>query len=195
MANYGAVVLAGGLARRMGGQDKGLIMLGGKPMVEWTLRVLKQSTPDIVINANRNLDDYRAFAVPVISDQHSGHLGPLAGLYSAMQVLKNDVVFMCPCDSPFIQNQLLERLQSAMNTTDTEIAVAHDGDRLQPVFAMVSRSLSESLNDFLNSGERKIDKWYSLHRWQAVDCSDCLASFRNINTEDERQVAELEISS
>jgi len=193
MADVGAVVLAGGLARRMEGQDKGLVMLGDKPMVRWTLDVVSQFTSDIVINANRNKKAYSAFKVPVIEDQHEGHVGPLAGLYAAMHTLSNDYIFMCPCDSPFLQLGLLNKLKAACDAGSAEIYVAHDGDRLQPVFAMVSSALADSLDNFLYSGERKIDTWYGLHQMQEVDCSDCLASFRNINTEEERLAAEQDI--
>jgi len=171
-------------------------------MVRWTLDIVKQFTDDIVINANRNQDVYQALGVPLIADQHEGHLGPLAGLYAAMQVLNNDFIFMCPCDSPFVQLSLIEKLNDALINNDgkpasnhnVEITVAHDGERLQPVFAMVSRDLADSLDSFLRRGERKIDKWYGMHNMVAVDCSDCAASFRNINTEEERVAAELEIT-
>jgi len=188
VADVGVVILAGGLARRMQGQDKGLVKLCDKPMVQWTLDVVRQFSNDIVINTNRNHDAY-------------GHLGPLAGLYAAMQVLDNDYIFMCPCDSPFVELTLLNKLNEALNNGDTnsssktvEIAVAHDGDRLQPVFAMVSSALADSLDNFLLSGERKIDKWYGMHNMLAVNCHDCAASFRNINTEEERIAAELDIA-
>ena len=194
MTDVGAVILAGGLARRMQGQDKGLIVLGDKPMVQWTLEVVQQFTADVVINANRNHSAYQALGVPVINDEHEGHLGPLAGLYAAMQTLHNDYVFMCPCDSPFVQAALPTKLVDALANCHADIVVAHDGERLQPVFSVVSRSLSKSLDNFLRSGERKIDKWYGMHNMLAVDCSDCAASFRNINTEEERLAAELEIT-
>ncbi len=193
MADIGAVILAGGLARRMGGQDKGLVMLGDKPMVHWALDTVADLTSDIAINANRNHKTYEAFGKPVIGDLHEGHLGPLAGLYAAMQTLTNQHIFMCPCDSPFLQRSLLSKLQQAVQSSQADICVAHDGERLQPVFAMVSSELSASLNDFLNSGQRKIDKWYSHHNMLSVDCSDCQDSFRNINTEEERQAAEQEL--
>ncbi len=198
MADVGVVILAGGLARRMQGQDKGLVVLGNKPMVQWTLDVVSQFTSDVVINANRNHKAYQSLGVPVVADEHAGHLGPLAGLYAAMQSLSNDYIFMCPCDSPFVQIALLNKLNDALtnaaNESDVEIVVAHDGDRLQPVFAMVSVDLADSLDNFLLSGERKIDKWYGMHNMLAVDCSDCTDSFRNINTEEERLAAELEIT-
>lgn len=194
MADIGAVILAGGLARRMGGQDKGLVELGNKPMVCWTLDAVEHLTSDIVINANRNREIYESFGKPVINDLHEGHLGPLAGLYSAMQSLSRQHVFMCPCDSPFVQPSLLAKLKQAVDNSDGDIFVAHDGERLQPVFAIVSASLSGSLDEFLKSGERKIDKWYSAHNMIGVDCSDCQDSFRNINTEEERLAAEQELS-
>ena len=98
----GAVVLAGGLARRMGGQDKGLVELGNRPMVSWAIAAVQSRVHQVVINANRNHDAYKALGCDVVADRHSGHIGPLAGLSAAMHYLDTDYVFMCPCDSPFI---------------------------------------------------------------------------------------------
>jgi len=121
----GAVVLSGGLARRMGGQDKGLIVLNGRAMASWVIDVVKPEVHQIVINANRNESEYRQLGAEVINDRHEGHIGPLAGLSAAMHFLNTDYVFMCPCDSPFIEKPLINALGMACLNDEVDIAVAH----------------------------------------------------------------------
>jgi len=194
-ATVGAVILAGGLARRMGGVDKGLVMLAGKPMVQHTLETLRPRVASIIINANRNTGDYEKFGVPVVADRHAGHLGPLAGLSAAISALETDYVFMCPCDSPFLQIALFDALTSGCIDSNADLAVPYDGERLQPVFCVVHRRVQSSLDRFLESGERKIDRWFSSHTVQQVRAEAFSESFRNINTEEERLLAEQTINA
>lgn len=193
--SVGAVVLAGGLARRMEGQDKGLIELHGRPMASWVIQAIEPMVHRLVINANRNESLYAALGAPVVADAMEGHLGPLAGLSAGIQALGTDYVFMCPCDSPFIEPDLVNRLGTELVAQEADIAVAHDGERLQPVFSLVAASTSESLLSFLESGERKIDKWYAMQKMIEVDAHQHQLSFRNINTEEERLLAEKELIS
>ena len=195
----GAVVLAGGLARRMGGVDKGLVRLGERTMVEHVLAAVRPCVDALVVNANRNGGDYAALAAAhdasVVADRRSGHPGPLAGLAAALHALDTERVFMCPCDSPFVLPALVARLDEACAEPDVDIAVAHDGERLQPVFCVVERGLLDSLERFLDADRRKIDAWFAEERVREVDCRDLAASFRNINTEEERLAAERELTA
>lgn len=188
--SVGAVILAGGLARRMGGQDKGLIEIAGKPMVQYALEVQQPLVDSLVINANRNIEDYERLGVRVIKDTLADHQGPLAGLSAAIDALDTDYVIMCPCDSPFMQKDLMISLIASCVRSDSDIAVAHDGQRLQPVFCVVHRRVKDSLNEFLLSGERKIDKWFLHHSVCKVDATNFTRSFVNVNTEEERLNAE-----
>jgi len=185
-AEIGCVLLAGGLARRMGGRDKGLIPLGTKPMVQWVLAAVQPQVNTVLINANRHHDRYAQFGVAVAEDCMPGHLGPLAGLLTGLRRLNQAYVFMCPCDSPLVPGTMVQRLYNGLRDAAADIAVAHDGTRMQPVFCLVKQSMSESLSRFLQSGERKIDRWYSLENTVTVDFSDYLDAFNNINTEEER---------
>jgi len=191
----GVVVLAGGLARRMGGVDKGLVEVAGKPMVQWTVDALRPFAASLVINANRNIEQYSRFAAPVITDQHGGHLGPLAGLAAGIQALPTELVMMCPCDSPFIQAALLQRLAKACSEPSVDVAIAHDGERAQPVFCVVHRRVQSSLLSFLDAGERKIDRWTATQQQQHVACNDLTMCFTNINTEAERLAAEQQLTA
>jgi molybdopterin-guanine dinucleotide biosynthesis protein A len=112
-----------------------------------------------------------------------------------MAYLDTDYVLMCPCDSPFIQSALISDLINEGIAADAEIAVAHDGERLQPVFCMAHSRLRESLDTFLDAGERKIDRWFLQHSLLEVDARKYTRSFRNINTEKERISAEKELLS
>lgn len=189
----GAVVLAGGLARRMGGNDKGLITLAGRSMVQHVIDALRPAVSAMVINANRHAARYAEHGLPVVADTHADHQGPLAGLAAGCAALETNLVFMCPCDSPFVTVSLVERLRRGLG--DADIAVAHDGERLQPVFAVVRRSRAESLDAFLASGERKIDRWYASERCVEVDASAESQAFRNINTPEDLAEAESLIRS
>ncbi|MFK7816277.1 MAG: molybdenum cofactor guanylyltransferase MobA [Gammaproteobacteria bacterium] len=191
--NVTGMILAGGKARRMGGQDKGLIDINGQAMIQYVLDVLKPQVNEILINANRNVSTYEKFGYPVISDQLEDYQGPLAGIAAAIEASNTNYICTCPCDGPLIAHDLVTRLYSAMEssnaktpTTEVEIAVAHDGQRLQPVYALISCSLHQSLLDYLSDGERKIDRWYAQHNFKAVDFSDKQDCFININTPEEQ---------
>jgi len=192
--DLGAVILAGGKARRMGGTDKGLVTLGDRPMAAWVLAALNPIVDSIVINANRNTDQYRALGVPVISDVIDDFPGPLAGLLSACEHLRAAQIIMCPCDSPFVTSALICALATSASAAPSKVAVAHDGERLQPVFACVPRDLRHSLRNFLQRGERKIDLWYQEVGYIAVDCSAYRSQFDNINTPEERDAAEHQLT-
>ncbi|WP_428608182.1 molybdenum cofactor guanylyltransferase MobA, partial [Sedimenticola sp.] len=105
-----AVILAGGMARRMGGQDKGLIDLDGRPLIAHVLERIQPQVAQVVINANRNLEQYAAFGHPVISDTLSDFQGPLAGFLAVMQQIDSDFIVTLPCDGPCLPDNLVERL-------------------------------------------------------------------------------------
>ena len=190
-----AVVLAGGRARRMGGEDKGLIEVAGKPMVVHAIDVLRPQTAEVIVNANRNADTYRAITeCRVIADRVGGFAGPLAGMASALEASATRLLLTAPCDSPLVTAELGPRLHAAMVRDDAEIAVAHDGERMQPVFALLTRNLLPDLVAFLQAGERKIDTWYASRRAVVADLSDTLDTFLNVNTPQERDRVELRLA-
>lgn len=189
----GAVILAGGLSRRMRGRDKGLIPLAGRPMIQWVLDAVTPQVQQLIVNANRNLDEYRQLGVDVFPDSESGHLGPLAGLLTGMQNLSTEHILMCPCDSPFVPAELVARLRASLETAAADIAVVHDGERMQPVFCLARCSLAADLSAFLSSGERKIDRWFAKQKTVESDFSDLSSAFQNINSEAELEAAELSL--
>ena len=187
------VILAGGQARRMGGQDKGLVMLNGKPMVEIIIDIIKPQTAKLLINANRNHDRYSQYDLELVADELSGFCGPLAGMASALKTINTDYMVTAPCDSPFIPLDLVQRLADALENKSTEISVAHDGERIQPVFCMLKKTLLQSLTDYLAAGERKIDRWFKQHDFAIADFSDKPETFDNINTHEDVESALLKL--
>ena len=182
-----AVILAGGQGRRMGGQDKGLIEFNGKPLVTILIDSLEPQIDSILINANRNRDRYLTFGYPVISDQLEDYQGPLAGFASAMNAVDTDFILTLPCDGPLLAEDYVARFITSQAEIGSAICVAHDGERLQPVHALIRVDLLTSLNEFLDNGERKIDHWYAMHDFVSTDFTDCADMFRNINTPSDQE--------
>ena len=183
MKEISGIVLAGGLGRRMGGVDKGLKELRGKPMVQWVLERLAPQVDELVINANQNLERYRAFGAHVVSDEIGGFAGPLAGLHAGLKAVKHPLAVTAPCDSPFLPSDLVSRLRNELKAND--LAVAKTGSQPHPVFALVRRECRESLEAFLAQGGRKIDAWYASLKVVEVSFDDEADAFRNINTPEE----------
>ena len=176
------VILAGGQARRLGGIEKGLVEVAGRPMIEWIIDTLVPQVDAVLINANRNPDRYRQYGFPVVVDRLANFQGPLAGFAAALEDVPADAAILTvPCDSPVPPPELAARLLDALEGGNAELAVAHDGERLQPVYALIPACLRDSLDAFLASGERKIDLWYARHRMATADFSDRRDHFLNLN--------------
>ena len=178
------LVLAGGLGRRMGGVDKGLQLLNGKPMVAWVLERLKPQVGTLLINANQNSEVYESFGYGVIADRIGGFAGPLAGTHAGLTACTTPLLATVPCDSPFLPLDLVARLHSGLEREGAELAVARSGGQLQPVFALVRREALQSLTAFLTGGGRKVDAWFANLAVATVDFPD-VQSFANINTREE----------
>jgi molybdenum cofactor guanylyltransferase len=179
------VVLAGGLARRMGGADKGLIEFAGKPMISHVLDRLHPQVDEILINANRETERYAAFGYPIIRDEIAGYAGPLAGLHSGMCAAQHEFVMTIPCDSPFLPTDLASRLMQSLVNSNAELAVAKTGTQAQPVFCLCRKSLKANLQNFIQNGGRKIDAWYGALKVVEVAFDDQPEAFANINTPEE----------
>lgn len=184
------LVLAGGQGSRMGGLDKGLVPVAGRRMVDWVVEALAPQVGPILVNANRHADQYRALGHPVIPDALGGYAGPLAGMAAGLAACTTDYLLTVPCDSPFLPPDLGPRLYAALAPEAAEVAVPTAAGRLQPVFALLDRRLLGSLTVFLESGGRKIDRWFETRRMVSVDCSDEAAAFSNVNTPEDREAAE-----
>lgn len=188
------VILAGGRGQRMGGVDKGLMPLAGKPMVAHALAALRPQVATIMINANRNLDQYATLGCQVTADAIGDYYGPLAGMASAMELAATKYVLTVPCDSPLMANDLAARLYQALSQGNAEISVAHDGERLHPVFALLQCDLLPSLREYLQRGERKIDHWFARHKLAIAYFADEPETFVNVNNPQERATVEARLA-
>jgi molybdopterin-guanine dinucleotide biosynthesis protein A len=177
------LVLAGGQGRRMGGVDKGLQPLRGKPMAQWALERLAPQVDELLINCNQNLEAYARFGRRLVPDEIGGFAGPLAVLHAGLKAAAHPLVVTVPCDSPYLPLDLVSRLCVAI--PDKDLAVAKTGDQPHPVFSLVRKDVLQSLEAFLAGGGRKIDAWYASLRTIEVSFDDEADAFRNINTREE----------
>ena len=180
------VILAGGRGTRMGGIDKGLVEVAGLPMVEHILSAVERQAEAVAINANRSTERYARYGYPVIPDRMDGFQGPLAGMASALEAAATEFVLFVPCDSPLVDASLGPRLHAVLAERRADVAVAHDGERMHPVFVLLRRTVRSGLEDFLARGERKIDRWFAEEKTEVVDFSDFPDMFLNVNREEDR---------
>lgn len=176
------VILAGGLARRMNQQDKGLLLYRGLPLVGYAINALSPLVTELFISANRHTDIYSQFGYQVLTDKNQQFDGPLAGVLSALSVCQSPVLVVMPCDSPLIKTGHLQKLITGLGNESADIAVAFDGQRQHNVFLALKTTLQDSLAAYLASGERKIDNWLIQQHLTQVDFSQEKAVFANINS-------------
>jgi molybdenum cofactor guanylyltransferase len=184
------LILAGGRGSRMGHVDKGLQPFRGEPMVAHVLRRLGAQTGAMAINANQHPEAYAAFGVPVWADDLQGFEGPLAGLGTGLRRCTTPLLATAPCDSPFLPDDLVQRLHHALEDSGADLALAEtleageDGVlRVQPhpVFVLMKTSALPHLSAYLAGGGRRMDGWYPAIQTVRVRFDDASA-FRNINT-------------
>ena len=176
------LILAGGRAERMGGRDKGLLPLAGEPLIAHGIRRLKPQVAEVVISANRNLETYREQGCRVISDDLQMRFwGPLAGMLAGMRVMETPWLLTAPCDSPLLPPDYAARMWAALTREQATAAVAVDGGRWQPVFALLSVDLREDLAAWLATGEGGVSRWLQRQRPALVDFADRPALFHNVN--------------
>lgn len=192
-AQVTALILAGGMGKRMGGQDKGQLEFHGQPLIEFVLEAIRPQVKTILINANRHQQEYARYGYPVVSDLLKDYQGPLAGFVVGLNASATPYVVTLPCDGPLVAPDLLARLLTAIDRDGADIAVAHDGERLQPVYALLPTRLLPDLENYLAGGDRKIDRWYAQHHMALADFSDTPQMFMNINTPDDRRRLQQEV--
>lgn len=174
------VVLAGGRAKRMGGQDKGLVELNGLPLFQQVIKRLAPQVSEIAISANRNIQRYQSVGLKVIGDTLPDYPGPLAGILSAMKALDSEWFLVCPCDTPNIPDDLAARLWDARGQSPA--VWVNDGERDHPTIALVHRKLADPLANYLAVGERRVMVFLREAGGHAVAFPDRRESFININS-------------
>ena len=175
-----AVILAGGQASRMDGEDKGLIVFRELPLIAHVVNITKPKVNQTLISANRNIEEYANFG-KVISDDLEGYQGPLAGISKALKVCSTPYLLVFPCDSPLIDAALIDSLIEKMEVTKADICVAHDGSIMHATFALMQTKLEKNLEEFLEEGGRKMAFWYRQQNLERIDVSSHLEVLTNIN--------------
>lgn len=176
------VILAGGRGRRMQGADKGLVMFEGRPLIEHVISALRPQVGAILISVNRNQARYREYGYPVIADDDDNFSGPLAGMARGMAAATTPCILAVPCDAPRLPATLAEDLCRALLAQHARLSVVHDGTRVQPVFALLHRTLLADLQYYLASGGRRVDAWTAQQSAATADFSAQPEAFMNLNT-------------
>ena len=193
---YG-LVLAGGLARRMGGGDKGLIRIGRESILERALARLGPQCAGVVINANGDPARFAPFALPVVADDIEGFAGPLAGILAGLDWLAANApaigwIASVPGDCPFLPRDLVSRLHAARTAADVPLACAKSGEWRHPVVGLWTVDLRADLRRaVVTEGLRKIEVWTARHgvalaEWPA----EPVDPFFNVNTPEDAAQAQ-----
>lgn len=168
------VLLAGGQSRRMGGGDKCLLELAGKPLLTHVIERLKPQTGGLVLNANGDPGRFASFGLPVIADPVDGFAGPLAGVLAGFTWAKENApqarwIVTAATDTPFFPQDLVARLLDATKGQYPAIALASSGGRMHPVFGLWPTALMDDLHQALEDGVRKVLHWTDRHTLASVE--------------------------
>ena len=182
----------------MGGVEKGLLLLQQKPLIAHVIARLQPQVDEIFINANREIEQYQTFGLPVFQDENGEFIGPLAGFSLGLQHAKHDYVLTVPCDSPLLPHDLAPRLLNSMMESRMDIAFASTDGNTHPVFCLMKKSVLPSLLAYIESGERKVSAWQKSQKNVEVDFSDCplqhgTSAFVNLNTFEDLSTLELRL--
>ncbi|MEP3265513.1 MAG: molybdenum cofactor guanylyltransferase MobA [Hyphomicrobiales bacterium] len=195
------VLLAGGLSRRMGGGDKGLIPLGGKPVMAHAFDRLKAQTGNVIINANGDPNRFAGFAAPIVPDTIDGFAGPLAGVLAGLRYAQKleqvpSFIVTAAADTPFFPDNLVAALKSKADDEQT-VVLATSNDRRHPTFGLWPVMLADDLDTWLQDEKnRKVLLWVERHNWATADFKSIhlddltIDPFFNINTPEDFETAQ-----
>lgn len=191
------VILAGGLARRMGGGDKALLPLGEGTLLDAVIARARPQVASLVLNANGDPTRFARFGLEVVADPVGGFVGPLAGVLAGMEAaLRHDPplpwVASLAADTPFFPHDLVARMLEAVEREEAALACAASNGRTHPVFGLWPTRLAVDLRRaLLEEGLRKIDLWTARYRLAVVDWPcEPFDPFFNVNTPEELAEAE-----
>ncbi len=192
--NMIGVILAGGLARRMGGQDKAFLMLQGAPLLDRAIVRLGRQVDTLAINSNSDAALFERFALPLIPDLDDTRAGPLAGVLAGLSHAESagaSHIVTVAVDTPFFPDDLISRLCAAAKGQGVPLACAATGERTHPVFGLWPVALRDNLAAALDNGERKVDRWTAQHGCAIATFEpDPFDPFFNVNTPDDLAEAE-----
>jgi molybdenum cofactor guanylyltransferase len=180
-ARPNGLILAGGQGRRMGGRNKGWIPWRGKPLILHALERLQPQVQTLAISAQSSMDHYRRLGFPLLADRYPDFRGPLAGVAEGLLWSQGRNLLCVPVDAPQAPLDLAVRLGRELGDSHAEVALAHDGQRLQPLFALLRTSLADDLLRDMANGPQAAGAWFSSRRHVIVDFSDQPGAFINLN--------------
>jgi molybdopterin-guanine dinucleotide biosynthesis protein A len=188
------VVLAGGLARRMGGGDKGLSLIEGRTIIARLLDRLRPQCGGLLLNANGDPGRFAALDVPVVADSIPDFAGPLAGVLAGLDWASQnrpEVAWIATAagDTPFLPADFVARLQDARETSRAALACAASGGRSHPVNGLWPVALREALRASLAKGERKVGRWVAEHGAAFAEWSGDPDPFFNVNAPEDLEQA------
>jgi len=182
------ILLAGGLARRMGGGDKCLRLLGGETILSRIISVVAPQVEVLALNANGDPDRFASYGLPVVADTIEGNAGPLAGVLAGMEWAAKHYpncpwVMTVPTDAPFLPNDLVSRMRGAVAEERSDLACAASGDRTNPVCGLWPVRLREALREAMTAEDiRKVDVWTGRYSLSIIEFStDPFDPFFNTN--------------
>jgi len=190
------VLLAGGQSQRMGGGDKNLRLLGGKPMLAHVIERAKPQVDTLVLNANGDPQRFASFGLPIIADSVTGFVGPLAGVlagldWAAAHLPDAELVASFATDAPFFPRDLVRRLAVALEEGGFDLACAQSNGQAHPVFGLWPVSLREALREALAGGLRKVDRWTVRYKLVEVEfLAEPVDPFFNANSPEDLAEAE-----
>lgn len=191
------VILAGGLARRMGGGDKPLKTIAGKTILDRVIDCVRPQASAMALNANGDPARFAQWKLPIVADSIEGFAGPLAGVLAGMDWAARNAphaafILSVAADCPFLPNDLVAKLESAREAADADICVAYSGDQAHPVIALWRIALREDLRRALvDENMRKIDRWTARYKMARADWSaEPIDPFFNANTPEDIAQAE-----
>lgn len=188
-----AVILAGGLGRRMSadgcGIDKGMVPFLGRPLVQHVIERVAPQISTLLLNVDPSLKAWHRFGLEFCPDRIAGRPGPLAGIHAALIAAQTPWLLSVPCDTPHLPLDLLARLIEVQRSSGADRVSVRCGTQAHPVIALVHRSVAPGLEAYLAGGGRRIESWLAEGLWAEALFDDALA-FANLNTADE--LAQLE---
>lgn len=176
-----AIILAGGLGSRVGYRNKGLLPWHGRPMVDWVIAAIRDHVDEIIISANRDIEQYRARGYAVVCDEMEEHAGPLAGIASCFARTRGELILTAPCDMPQLPADLVPRLLQTLQQRPVDVALADDGSHTQYLVALYRKTSLETLPVALRDGVRAVRHYLATLDAATVDFSDEAAGFDNVN--------------
>ena len=178
------LLLAGGRGQRMGGQDKGLIMWRGQPLIAHVQRVARPLTDDLIISCNRNRELYADYADVLVSDGNEDFAGPLAGIRAGLAVARHSHLLVLPCDAPRVDSDLLCALLNAARQYPEQPCMVHHGEHWEPLFCVIPTALAEAFEQAWLAGERSPRKIMLQLNARAWQCAENDPRLSNFNTPD-----------